>query len=361
MAISSIIAFLQKRKTIFFILVFYLSNAYKLNGSFKTENILRMKDPINMQSSFHSCDDCATSHTRPLVGILSQPGDGDGGNIIKRMGWNSSNVSYIAASYVKFVEMGGARAVPLIYNEPIDTLLMKFAAINGILFPGGSASLKDGPFYRTAEKLFKMALEENDNGDYFPVFGTCLGFELLCIIVSQDHNVLERFSARAQPSTLLFKNDWSKQRNMFKWFPSRLIDKIGMEALAMENHQYGISPEKFKANKLLSSFFRVLTTSLDKNNKVYVSTVEGRDYPVTGVQWHPEKNAFEWGVSTIPHSAEAIQVCQSVANFLVSEARKSNHTRSLEVEKNFLIYNHSPHYTGKDGNKNFEQSYVFVQ
>ena len=30
-----------------------------------------------------------------------------------------------------------------------------------------------------------MALEENDNGNYFPVFGTCLGFELLCVIVSQ--------------------------------------------------------------------------------------------------------------------------------------------------------------------------------
>ena len=30
-----------------------------------------------------------------------------------------------------------------------------------------------------------MALDENDNGNYFPVFGTCLGFELLCVIVSQ--------------------------------------------------------------------------------------------------------------------------------------------------------------------------------
>lgn len=315
-----------------------------------------------MSSSQFSCSgDDPSLHFRPLIGILSQPGDGDGGLLIERMGWNSTNVSYIAASYVKFVEMGGARAVPLIYNEPLDTLLLKFAAINGILFPGGSASLRDGPFYRIAEKLFKMALEENDKGNYFPVFGTCLGFELLCIIVTQDHRLLERFSAKWQPSSLYFKNDWSKQRNMFKWFPSRLIEKIGTEPLAMENHQFGISPERFAANEALSSFFRVLTTSPDKNDKIYVSTVEGRKYPVTGVQWHPEKNAFEWGVSSIPHSAEAVQVCQSVANFLVSEARRSNHRPSLEDEEKFLIYNYSPYYTGKDGTGHFDQAYVFVQ
>lgn len=256
--------------------------------------------------------------------------------------------------------MGGARAVPLIYNEPEDMLHRKFSAINGILFPGGSASLQGGPFYETAEKLFKMALEENDKGEYFPVFGTCLGFELLSVIISQDHDVLERFSAKAQPAPLYFTNDRSKQRNMFKWFPARVLEKLSTECLAMENHQFGISPQKMAANGALSSFFRVLTTSPDKNNEIYVSTVEGRKYPVTAVQWHPEKNAFEWGVPSIPHSAEAIQVSQSVANFLVSEARKSHHRPSREDEQQFLIYNYNPFYTGKDGGGHFDQSYVFL-
>jgi hypothetical protein len=34
--------------------------------------------------------------------------------------------------------------------------LQKFAAVNGILFPGGGTSLKDGPFYDVAQKLFKV-------------------------------------------------------------------------------------------------------------------------------------------------------------------------------------------------------------
>lgn len=50
---------------------------------------------------------------RPVIGILSHPGDGASGRLS-----NASTASYIAASYVKFVESAGARVIPLIYNEP---------------------------------------------------------------------------------------------------------------------------------------------------------------------------------------------------------------------------------------------------
>ena len=46
----------------------------------------------------------------------------------------------------------------------------RFNSINGMLIPGGSADLKPGhPFYDATEYLFKLALEANDKGDYFPV------------------------------------------------------------------------------------------------------------------------------------------------------------------------------------------------
>ena len=62
---------------------------------------------------------------QPSIGILSQPGDGDGGETIDGKHFSATNplnYSYIAASYVKWVEMAGARAVPLIYNEPEEVL-----------------------------------------------------------------------------------------------------------------------------------------------------------------------------------------------------------------------------------------------
>jgi hypothetical protein len=49
-------------------------------------------------------------------------------------------------------------------------LCCRFDAINGLLVPGGSGNLTKGhPFYDNTEYLLKLAIEANDNGDYFPV------------------------------------------------------------------------------------------------------------------------------------------------------------------------------------------------
>lgn len=46
----------------------------------------------------------------------------------------------------------------------------------------------------------------------------------------------------------------------------------------------------------------------------------GRFY---ATQWHPEKNGFEWTENeAVPHSADAIDAMQHVANFFVREAKK---------------------------------------
>ncbi|KAL9421986.1 hypothetical protein AB3S75_034288 [Citrus x aurantiifolia] len=80
---------------------------------------------------------------------------------------------------------------------------------------------------------------------------------------------------------------------------------------------YGISPERMQANQELAKFFKILTTSVDEYNKVYVSTVQAYNYPVTAFQWHPEKNAFEWGPKAIPHTEDAIRVTQQAVNFFI--------------------------------------------
>jgi hypothetical protein len=61
----------------------------------------------------------------------------------------------------------------------------RFKAINGILLPGGGATLAPGhAFYDAARLLVEMAVAANDAGDYYPVHGTCLGWETLAIVVS---------------------------------------------------------------------------------------------------------------------------------------------------------------------------------
>ena len=78
-----------------------------------------------------------------------------------------------------------------------------------------------------------------------------------------------------------------------------------------------------------------------------------------GTQWHPEKNAFEWNPKeSIPHSANAVNVMQWVANFFMSEARKNDHHfESVEAETKALIYNYRTTFT----DAGFTEEYIWPQ
>ncbi|RWR93013.1 Peptidase C26 [Cinnamomum micranthum f. kanehirae] len=90
---------------------------------------------------------------RPVVGILTHPGDGASGRLN-----NATNASYIAASYVKFVESAGARVIPLIYNEPKEILAEKLNLVNGVLLTGGWA---ETAFYMLAVALIKLEMPKD--------------------------------------------------------------------------------------------------------------------------------------------------------------------------------------------------------
>jgi gamma-glutamyl hydrolase len=46
----------------------------------------------------------------------------------------------------------------------------------------------------------------------------------------------------------------------------------------------------------LKNFFNILSNSYNVNKEVFISSVEAKDYPIWGSQFHPEKNPFEWRV-----------------------------------------------------------------
>lgn len=152
-------------------------------------------------------------NTRPIIGILSQPSS-----------WpkifDPDEFSYIAASYVKFLEAAGARVIPLKYDMSRQNLTKLLFSINGLLIPGGGTDLiketheknnnskkkmEKSEFFETGEFLISLAREMNEKGDYFPVWGTCLGYELMVMSVANDSsNVLSMFNSTNHSMKLKF-------------------------------------------------------------------------------------------------------------------------------------------------------------
>ncbi|XP_063768491.1 gamma-glutamyl hydrolase-like isoform X2 [Eleginops maclovinus] len=287
----------------------------------------------------------AKINERPIIGILAQENRTPA----------PYSTAYIAASYVKFLESAGARVVPIMVNQTAEQYARLFNSINGVLFPGGSASITSSGYQRSAKIFYELAIEANKRGDYFPVWGTCLGYEQLTVLTSGD-KLLSRTNTSGVPLPMHFTKE-AKQSRMFKSFPAELMEDLASEPLTEHSHKWSVSVLTHNTNNDLKNFYKVLSTNTDGEIE-FVSTVEAYDYPIYGTQWHPEKNAFEWRRPYIPHSPSAVKTTFYMAQFFVNEARKNFHRfESEEEERSALIYNYNP--VRAVPNSVFEQKYMF--
>ncbi|XP_061412472.1 gamma-glutamyl hydrolase-like [Lethenteron reissneri] len=285
---------------------------------------------------------------RPIIGILSQavfPASTQFGE------------SYIAASYVKYIESAGARVVPIRNDLSDAELKTLFSYLNGVLFPGGAVDLKTSGYAKAARLLFDLALKANDNNDYFPIWGTCLGFEELSILISGE-NLLTHTNTSNNAMPLVFTKD-AKESRLFRNFPTEVMHALKTKPITANFHHWSLSTKNFTANEKLKSFYRVISVNTDSTGVEFISTMEAFKYPVYGVQWHPEKNPFEWSIKLQnPHSIDAIRAAFYMGDFFVNEARKNFHKFPTEaMESKALIYNYNAVYTGNIST--FSQKYFF--
>jgi len=202
-------------------------------------------------------------------------------------------------AYADWVAQAGGRSVVLprmLSERPLELELL-FRGINGLLIPGGEAFVGNGSVDALVARAARANLAE---GDYFPVWGTCLGFEYLVDILGgtgaedprgPDDPIVPGFDAESLPAALNL-TDAAAGSRLLRGAGAPLLRAAGEENLTYNAHALGIEPAAFALNARLSGTFRLLASALDRRRRPFVAMIEGIGLPFYATQFHPEKVEF---------------------------------------------------------------------
>ena len=130
----------------------------------------------------------------PVIGVFTRHNDieekqdlGDG--------------QYISAAYIKLIESVGGLSIPIMVDASDEEVEDIFKQINGVLIPGGGG----GNEHAATRTMWNLAKQSNENGEPFPIFGVCLGFEIMLQLASNDNvSIIVLYSCDRTP--LSFRN-----------------------------------------------------------------------------------------------------------------------------------------------------------
>jgi hypothetical protein len=230
----------------------------------------------------------AQRNPRPVIGILSMPNTAYA---------KSHGYSQFPASYTKFLEAGGARVVPIPYDLAPAPLAALLASLNGALFTGGAAAFYSPqgeltPFAATAQAIFNASVAAAAAGEVWPLWGTCLGFELISVLAGGQAVLTPGWDSENYTATVAWAPEAASSR---LWASADARAAFADAPLAFNAHTQGVAPAAFAAAPGLAGRFTALGTSVDRRGVPFVATMEGKPpLAIYATQWHPEKAVFEW-------------------------------------------------------------------
>jgi gamma-glutamyl hydrolase len=243
--------------------------------------------------------------------------------------------SHIMKAYADGLEKHGVTVVPVPYNTPHPDLY--YSILNGLIIPGGETTflLKQPELLQTVQRFISLSLR---TGEYFPIWGTCFGFELLMSLIGS----MNRFEPIVDHQRRSIEwTDEGKRSRMYRWLSKKNADAFEEYARTAQNHEYGISPIRFLRNDHLRRFFRLVATARNDEGETYVAAIEAKKWPIYGVMWHPERQ-------TNGHL---------FLSFFLSECKKNNHQCPIRLKT--LRDTHIPHRCVQYSEHNHRMCYFF--
>ncbi|KAL4439342.1 hypothetical protein ABPG74_017005 [Tetrahymena malaccensis] len=285
----------------------------------------------------------------PVIAILSIPSG--------FQSYPKEEYSYIYTSYVQYFQQSGLRIVPINWTDSLENLENIMNKVNGLVLTGGGANLmmrlQEGEekiftqFSKVGIFLIELAKRKNEKGNYFPIWTTCLGFELLFLSFA-NQEIRTQFDSKNHFAKQIFSKEAKTQSRILSKLSKSLIKCLEEEEFFYYNHKHGFSKKQFLENPKINQIFNCIAYSKDLKGKQFISIAEGKTYPFYGTQFHPEKLQFDHSSKTNKQfTMNQLRISQHFPNFFYTECLKSNQRfDSAQEQMSFFIENHQPVYKG---------------
>ena len=205
--------------------------------------------------------------TRPVIGLFAQE---IARNVIPE---SIDGKAYISSAYVKYIETAGGDVAPILTEWDDDEVREVFNSVNGILIPGGGASLENSKFMHNVKLILKLAEDANNTGDYFPVWGTCLGLEAM-LVAHEGASLLGDADAidLAMPAKL---THGARTSRIFSTVRDGLFESLSALPIKYHFHRKCIYKSAFLQSKGLTDRYSIVSFDEDRQKRIFVSILEG--------------------------------------------------------------------------------------
>jgi len=228
------------------------------------------------------------------IGIISHPKEG------------TDTYDY-PTNYANWVRMSGAIPVILPFHLSSIQLYKELHEIDGLVFTGGDIEKPKythqqyTTYIKTVQRCLRKAKEYNDHGVYFPVWGICLGFELMLLLetnpsISTLFQNVENHEHYAE-STLQF----TSSSVLKSYFTPTEIKRFSRTRCVLHRHNYVFRRRAYPFVK---------TVAVDNG---YISMFEFKEYPFYGCQFHVEH----------PYNDASLYISYKLSMFLKEECGKN--------------------------------------
>jgi gamma-glutamyl hydrolase len=186
--------------------------------------------------------------------------------------------------------MAGAQVIPLFYHYSKAQLEDLLSKINGVFLPGGEMPIdRDNLWTSNIQVILDYATKQNDKGNPFPIWATCLSYEAIMYLSSgrkDNMTVLTHVEGqRGLPNPLIIKTTNSV---LIKALNADEIKAATTGTGVLWFHQnWAVTLKTYQETPEINSFWKLVSTSITAMGVEQVSTVEAFNYPYFMTQYHP--------------------------------------------------------------------------